>query len=197
MKKLSLILVLTAIFAISMIASSWASVVVCEPQPPNHPNKYWYKVNTVGGEGPLCNFHIKVYDCDTTHYSNWLQPPNWSHNLIADPSGKWAWVNWWANSPGDCIAEGVQFTFGFDNSSNAMWSHWVTTSDGNDNPLTGIIDKSENHPALPDGLGRRVHVPRFGPCVPTLSQWGMIILAILLMGSAVFMLRRRRKTVAT
>jgi hypothetical protein len=69
-------------------------VVVCEPQGganPVHPPVYWYDV-TVGPGHALHDFHVQVYDPDPANYTNWVEPPGWTHlyQQIEDTY----WVSW-------------------------------------------------------------------------------------------------------
>jgi hypothetical protein len=133
-------------------------VVVCEPQPPNHPNTYWYDV-TPGAFG-RCDFHVRVYDPNPANYTNPVMPANWVflvHKLL---NGEW-WASWWDPTT-DCQNAFFGLTrFGFTNSNPSTWGDWATTIGNNNDPYDWQIDTASHHTALPDGSGYRVHVPTF------------------------------------
>ena len=134
--------------------------VKCEPQGgavnPNHPPTYWYDVIPGGGTG-RCDFHVKVYDSILANYSNWVEPAGWQHTLHKVGSD-W-WVSWWDSTCSNAIFN--TFRFQFDNSSNAVWSDWVTSNSGTNNPTVGGVDSTANHTADSNGYGYHVHVPLY------------------------------------
>jgi hypothetical protein len=52
-------------------------------------------------------------------------------------------------------------------------------------------------PALIDDAMADIEDNFITPAIPTLSQWGMIVLAVLILASAVILLRKRRKALST
>ncbi len=138
-------------------------LVVCEPQGgnnPTHPNTYWYDV-TPAGYG-RCDFHVKVFDTDPSHYSGWVEPPTWQHALHKVGSD-W-WVSWWDPDCSDAIFS--KFRFQFNNPCPSTVSDWTTTIGASSDPFFWLVDRSSNHFGEADGYGYRVHVPYVGtpPC---------------------------------
>ncbi len=134
-----------------------SDTVKCEPQGgvnPTHPPTYWYDV-TPGGSGGRCDFHVKVFDSIAAHYTNWVEPAGWTH-AVHKVGSDW-WVSWW--SPGCTNAIFSTFRFQYDNQYQSVWSDWVTTQSGTNDPTLGGIDSTANHTTDPDGYGYRVHVP--------------------------------------
>ncbi|MBU1471945.1 MAG: hypothetical protein KJ723_14810 [candidate division Zixibacteria bacterium] len=145
--------------------------VVCEPQGdpnPTHPDTYWYDVTpTIFGR---CDFHVMVFDSVLSHYSNFVEPVNWTHQLHKVGN------DWWMSfcNPGCTDAIFATFRFSFDNPYASVWGHWRTTADpaGLCDPYVGVVDSSENHTADMDGYGYRVHVPYFeAPDVDTCTYY--------------------------
>ena len=131
--------------------------VKCEPQGmqnPNHPPTYWYDVTPGGGTG-RCDFHVKTFDSIAANYTNWVQPVGWTH-AVHKVGANW-WVSWW--DPTCTNAVYSTFRFRFDNSGSAVWSDWVTTNSGSNDPTIGGIDSTVNHATDLDGYGWHVHVP--------------------------------------
>ena len=162
-------------------------IVICEPQGQGttHPPNYWYEV-TPGAFG-RCDFHVRVLDSDSTHYTNVSKPfASWKFQ-IHQVGGEW-WASWW--DPGCTNAIFTTTTFSFDHIHPPVWSEWRTTTAGARDPKLDVVDSSSNHSGEVDGYGYRVHVP--ARTIPTLNEWGMIILVSLLALAAIVMLRRRR-----
>ncbi len=131
--------------------------VECEPQDgvnPSHPPTYWYDVTPGDGTG-RCDFHVLVFDSISSHYTNWVEPTGWSHQ-VHKVGSDW-WVSWW--SPGCTNPIYGTFRFSFDNPYNSVWSNWVTTNSGTSDPHTGVVDYTDNHADQIDGYGYHVHVP--------------------------------------
>ena len=130
--------------------------VVCEPQggdQPVHPPTYWYEVTEPG----FCDFHVRVFDPDPCHYSNWVSPAYWLHD-VHEVDGAW-WASWWDPS-GQCLYPVMDcFTFGFDNDSPSVWGDWTITIGNSPDPYDMVQDSSSNHTGEADGYGYRVHVP--------------------------------------
>jgi hypothetical protein len=163
-------------------------VVVCEPQGnpnPTHPNTYWYDV-TPGAFG-RCDFHVRVFDPDSTHYTNVVKPGLTWKFQIHKVGSEW-WASWW--DPGCTNAIFSTTRFSFDHTHPPVWSKWVTTIAGARDPSLDVIDTSDTHTGDVDGYGYRVHVPAVK--IPTLSEWGMIILSLLLATAAIVIIRKRR-----
>ena len=130
-------------------------VVVCEPQPPTHPNHYWYDV-TPGNFG-RCDFHVRVYDTDGLNYTNILKPAaTWQFAVHQLPNGEW-WASWWDPNCQNAIFQ--TFRFGFDNPHLSTWDGWTTTIGAVSDPYWDQIDNWMHHADEPDGFGYRVHVP--------------------------------------
>jgi hypothetical protein len=134
-------------------------IVVCEPQGvvnnPLHPPTYWYDV-TPGGNFGRCDFHVRVYDADATHYTNVIAPPTWKF-AVHQVGTEW-WASWWDPDCSDAIYG--TFRFQFDNPRPSAWGDWTTTVSSLSDPYAQVIDQSGNHTDKPDGYGYRVHVPR-------------------------------------
>lgn len=163
-------------------------VVVCEPQGdpnPTHPNVYWYDV-TPGGTFGRCDFHVRVFDPDSTHYTNVTLPAATWKFQVHQVGSEW-WASWW--DPGCSNAISSTFRFQFEHTHSPVWSDWVTTISGTRDPSLQVVDNSGNHSGETDGYGYRVHVP--GESIPTLSEWGLIILLTLLVLVAAVTIRRR------
>jgi hypothetical protein len=141
--------------------------VKCEPQGgqnPTHPGTYWYDVTPT--QFGRCDFHVEVFDSVLSHYSNFVDPPTWTHALHKT-GGKW-WISWW--DP-DCDNSGFgRFRFQFDNPNPAVWSDWRTTIAATKNPYDQVVDSSENHAVELDGYGYRVHVPK-DVIEPPTTKW--------------------------
>ena len=149
--------VYTVIDLAFVICPTTLDTVVCEPQGfqnPNHPPTYWYDVTPGGGTG-RCDFHVKVFDSIAANYSNWVQPAGWTH-AVHKVGSDW-WVSWW--DPTCTAAIFNTFRFQFDNPNPLVWSDWVTSNSGTNNPAVGAVDSTANHPGDPDGFGYYVHVP--------------------------------------
>lgn len=134
---------------------------MCEPQGggnPTHPSTYWYDV-TPGAFG-RCDFHVRVEDSIAGHYTNWVQPINWTRQL--HKVGNDWWVSWWNPGCGNAIFN--TFRFQFDNPNSSGWGDWTTTTSATNNPYTQVIDFSASHAAQSDGYGYRVHVPTMACC---------------------------------
>ncbi len=127
--------------------------VTCEPQPPNHPPTFWYRV--APGAFGRCDFHVKVSDPFAGNYSGWVEPAGWQHS-VHKVGDDW-WVSWW--NPGCANAIFSPFTFKFTNSGDAVWGDWTTTIDGSNDPYAQVIDSSGNHDDETNGYGYKVHVP--------------------------------------
>lgn len=164
-------------------------VVVCEPQGganPTHPNVYWYDV-TPGAFG-RCDFHVRVFDPDSTHYTAVSKPfPSWKFQLHKVGS-EW-WASWW--DPGCTNAIFGTFRFSFQHEHPPVWSKWVTTTSGTRDPTLNVEDSSDSHTGDVDGYGYRIHVP--ARTIPTLNEWGLIILLSILMLAAVFAIRHKKR----
>ncbi len=149
-------------FELTTIPQPPRDTVVCEPQGvvnnPFHPPTYWYDV-TVGGNFGRCDFHVRVYDTDTTLYTNVVAPPTWLFAVHQLPNGEW-WASWWDPDCDNPIWPGQTFRFQFDHRNPSTWGDWTTTISGTDDPYNQIVDLSGNHSSEPDGFGYRVHVPR-------------------------------------
>jgi hypothetical protein len=131
--------------------------VVCEPQGGNnpvHPPTYWYDVTPGGGTG-RCDFHVQTFDSVAGNYSNWVEPAGWLH-AVHKVGTQW-WVSWWDPTCTNAIYS--TFRFQFDNNNPSVWSDWVTTNSGTNDPNNGQVDSTANHAADPDGYGWHVHVP--------------------------------------
>lgn len=113
------------------------------------PTNYFYHVNfPSGGAVQVSRIDIGTDDPDITHYSGWIEPPGWSHQIIAAPAG-------WQHRPG-CKVHGVtttpvgdcpfiirwtptpptppatsSFTLGFDISRAAHETTWKSSVFGN------------------------------------------------------------------
>jgi len=135
--------------------------VVCEPQGganPTHPPTYWYDV-TPGDTIGLCDFHVKVEDQYISHYSNWVEPTDWTH-ILHQVGGDW-WLSWYNPGCTNPIMPGNTFRFQFDNPNPSVWNEWRTTISGAADPTDQVVDSSDNHSAVPNGYGYLVHVPSF------------------------------------
>ena len=137
-----------------------ADSVVCEPQGggnPSHPSTYWYDVTPSGSR---CDFHVRVYDRDPTHYSNFVSPAaSWAFEFFH--SGDELWITWRDAQCLNPLTPGHTYRFQFDNVSPATWGDWATSYPGAPNPYSPmLVDSSWSHQAQTDGLGFRVHVPR-------------------------------------
>jgi len=137
--------------------------VVCEPQPPNHPNTYWYDV-TPGAFG-RCDFHVRVYDPNPANYTGWqmIPPPaaaTWQH-LVHQVGNEW-WVSWYDPNCDNAIFGPNPTRFQFTNPNAAVWGDWRTTIGMKADPYdVWNIDNSGHHTTEADGYGYRVHVPTF------------------------------------
>ncbi len=141
----------------SGLSTAPEDLVVCEYQAggqPPHPGAYWYDVTPVQ---PRRDFHVRVYDDDSSHYSGWQEPPGWVHTLH-QVGCEW-WVSWYAPSAADTLAPFNLYRFQFTNQSEKAWSRWTTTNSGSSNPHVSVADSTEAHVAQ-DGYGKRVHVPK-------------------------------------
>jgi hypothetical protein len=133
--------------------------VVCEPQPPNHPNTYWYDV-TPGAFG-RCDFHVRVYDPVAAHYTNPSLPAATWQFLVHQVGTEW-WASWWDPNCTNAIFAPNTFRFQFTNPNDAVWGDWRTTIGNVSDPYTiWNIDNSGHHTGDLDGYGYRVHVPTF------------------------------------
>jgi hypothetical protein len=135
-----------------------ADHVVCEYEygnEPAHPDTYWYDVTSMG---PRRDFHVQVFDDDPSHYSGWVEPPNWSHTLH-QVGCDW-WVSWYASSAADTLSRLEGFRFQFVNESEKTWGKWTTTRSGTADPDSMLADSSDTHGAQSDGKGGKVHVPK-------------------------------------
>ena len=166
--------------------------VVCEPQGASpHPPTYWYDV-TPGAFG-RCDFHVLVFDPNPGNYTNPSLPFGTWQFAVHQVGNDW-WASWW--DPGCVNAIFGLFRFQFTNPNQSTWGEWTTTIDGTWNPYAQVIDVSAAHAGEPDGYGYRVHVPAHfeeaGP-IPTVSEWGLIVMTLLLLtvGTVVFGRRRR------
>ncbi len=137
--------------------------VVCEPQPPNHPNTYWYDV-TPGAFG-RCDFHVRVYDPNPANYTGWqmIPPPataTWQH-LVHQVGNEW-WVSWFDPNCQNAIFGPNPTRFQFTNPNAAVWGDWRTTIGMQADPYdVWNTDNSGHHAGDLDGYGYRVHVPTF------------------------------------
>jgi hypothetical protein len=191
MKRLMLLFILL-VFVVPVIGVqaqfAGTDVVVCEPQGganPTHPNVYWYDV-TPGSAG-RCDFHVRVFDTDSTHYTAVSKPaPSWQF-AVHKVGSEW-WASWW--DPGCTNAIFTTFRFQFTNTSPSTWSQWKTSISGTSNPYSQTADSTGAHVGDTDGFGRRVHVPISD--IPTLSEWGVIILCMLMIATAVVIFKKRR-----
>jgi hypothetical protein len=89
------------------------------------------------------------------YYQNVTAPAGWSHGL--HKAGSDWWYSWWDPTGTNPLAG--TFRFKFDNINKSVWSDWVTTSAGSNDPTAGVVDMTGNHATDPDGYGYRVHVP--------------------------------------
>jgi len=151
---------------------SWPTSAVCEPQGgenPTHPPTYWYDV-TVGFPEPfvIYNFHVQVFDPNIGNYTNWVQPPGWTHPQEVQQIGDELWISWCGT--GDEPLFGG-FRFQFDNPNASEWAHWVVA--GVCDPTGPIVASSHQHADEPDGYGYRVHAPLPGTPVEH-TTWGTL-----------------------
>jgi hypothetical protein len=136
-------------------------LVTCEPQGtagnPTHPPTYWYDVTP--GTVPLHDFCVQVYDADFANYSAIVSPPGWAHAPFILRADDKYWFRWCDPGLDNPLAVGDTFRFQFDNDGPALWARWVTTNDGLCDPLSGIVDHSDEHNSEPNGFGYLVHSP--------------------------------------
>jgi hypothetical protein len=149
-------------------------VVVCEPQGapgnPTHPPTYWYDVTP--GSVPLHDFHVEVFDANFANYTP-VDPPGWTHYSSIQSIGGKLWFTWCDPELDNGIPIGTTQRFQFDHLGLSDWASWVTTDDGLCNPLTGVIDTSDEHTSDPNGFGYLVHAPT--PYNPVEAKsWGNI-----------------------
>jgi hypothetical protein len=149
-------------------------VVVCEPQGganPTHPPTYWYDVTP--GSADLHDFHVEVYDPNFANYTNIVAPSGWTWlPYILNAGGK-LWFCWCDPELDDPLPVGTTFRFQFDHPGFSDWASWVTTNDGMCDPLTGIVDSSDEHMDEEPGYGYLVHSPLPYSAVEP-SSWGNI-----------------------
>ena len=133
--------------------------VVCEPQPPNHPNTYWYDVTP--GDFGRCDFHVRVYDPNPANYTNPSLPAATWQFLVHQVGTEW-WASWWDPGCTNAIFGPNATRFQFTNPNASVWGDWRTTIGGNSDPYdVWNIDHSGHHTAETDGYGYHVHVPTF------------------------------------
>ncbi len=136
--------------------------VVCEPQGglnPAHPPTYWYDLTPDPTFG-ICDFHVRVFDDDPTHYSFAVPPAGWLFT-VHRPDGINAWASWWNPGCTNALFAPATFRFQFNHDGAAAWGQWRTTFAGTSNPdAAEIKDRSEHHAGQPDGSGARVHGPQ-------------------------------------
>jgi hypothetical protein len=150
----------SALHALSPEDPPGLDTVVCEPRGganPNHPSTYWYDV-TPGDANGRCDFHVRVYDPDTAHYScppAWLPAATWQF-VVHQVGSEW-WASWWDPNCVNPITG--PFRFQFTNSSPRAWGDWRVTIGASANPHVWAKDFSGTHFMQPDGYGFRVHVP--------------------------------------
>ena len=136
--------------------------VRCEPQAPGspmHPPTYWYDCHPSYYQlAPY--FAVRVFDSDTTNYTNWVQPEGFVHSF--EYEGDELWVTWrdtaWYPGPARSALR-----FQFDNPNSAGWGGWR---------FGGMT--SEDFTWKPDGYGFRVHVPEGSTGLEEISTWGTI-----------------------
>jgi hypothetical protein len=155
------------------------SYIYCEPQGgenPTHPPTYWYFGDLQvcpGEEGPLYGFHVQTYDPNPANYTNWVEPEGYTH-MVHQADGS-TWVTWCTDDMDAWIA-GDRW-FAFDNPSSPDWGEWVLsnwTARCSPSWSGGAASSWDgNHNTLPDGYGRRVHVPTF-PTPVEETSWGTI-----------------------
>ena len=142
-------------FVLTTQPQQTVDLVVCEPQPPSHPPRYWYQI-TPDYQTGRCDFHVRVFDPNPASYTNVVMPPNWVFAVHQVAAAEW-WASWW--SPGCADPMSVSFVCGFDNPNGNVWGDWTTTTDGSADPHARIVDQSGNHAGEPNGSGYLVHVP--------------------------------------
>jgi hypothetical protein len=131
------------------------AVVVCEPQPANHPPTYWYDADPTA-RGGFCDFHVRVFDTNPAHYTSPVVPPYWTFS-VHQVGSQW-WASWWDTTPCQHAVFDT-FRFQFNNPTHSAWGDWTATWSRSNQPYSAIFDASWHHAAEADGHGYRVHVP--------------------------------------
>ena len=154
--------------------------VTCEPQGgdnPTHPVTYWYDVASgYGGDpyGPCFSFHVQVFDPDIGNYTNWVEPPTWTHADTLTLVGDEYWVSWSTDDGVGLFCNGWH-RFGFDNANESEWGMWTLSSGSSADPYASTLWASWSFGEACDGYGRLVHSPSAATAVPVESgSWGTI-----------------------
>ena len=197
------ILVVT-LFACAVASPAFAQTVACDGSestgtgvtscPGTDPHKYAYPVTGTG----IVVLQIGTDDCNPANYSNWCEPPDWTHAIqnisaITDfkkktphgvvsggKTGVCPCIIAWSGPP---IAA---WTFGFDHTSKQ--SHDVGWN------LLGAPGASENWGApVGNGVGP-VHAPWSGEGrdIPAVSEWGLAVMVLLVLAAGTMVIRRAR-----
>ena len=146
--------------------------------------RYAYSVVPAG----VTQVHVGTDDCDDANYTNWCEPAGWTHILLPvslkgssakTPHGDTNLGG--LSTPTACIVEWkgpatVTFDadFGFDNDQTSRDVGWLTFI-----PTVSLVTENFGAP-VGEGVGP-VHGPRkplgFGAIIiPTVSEWGLIVL---------------------
>ena len=158
------------------------------------PHKYAYP--TTGNQ--FTELIIGTEDCEGTHYSNWCDPPEWRHEVLKTgdlqhfsektphgqvspgPDGNCPCVIRWWGPPID------SWIFGYDNKSPSHDVGWSLTD------LSGKTVEDWMQ-AVGEGAGP-VHAPDWPARtdIPTVSEWGLAVMALLVLVAGSRVLLRRR-----
>ena len=158
------------------------------------PRAYVYQANVLL---PETQIYFPTHDPAVANYTNICAPAGWSFTIVTNTPGLQEWVPKTAHgiiSPGPGAScpylmywtgpamVGI-FEVGFDHASPSHDTEWWLIDNGMTAAWTGPVGT---------GVGP-VHGPLEAIEIPTLSEYGMILLGLLLVaGGALFLVRRRR-----
>ena len=145
-------------------------------------NRYAYNVTPTTSE--INVFSIQVGDQVSSNYFNFQQPDGWSHKIV-NRDGAWYLI--FHLFEGSSLPSGQTSQFGFDNlSSEYSCFDWELKCDES---CDFDVDNSSAHP---DTCG--VYAPgRY--TIPSLTEWGLIIFGVVLIGFITYVFLRRRKAI--
>ncbi len=159
---------------------------------------YAYPVTAVASD--IETIQIGTDDCQAFNYTNICMPAGWTFNVIPNsstcdtvktahgdptngtPSDTCGCAIQFTKGGGTPIAAGASFIFGFDNSKPSHDVSWKAVD------LGGAGSTSEMF-GMPSGNGvGPVHGPTKASPIPTVSEWGMaaMVLLVLVTGTVVF-----------
>lgn len=124
------------------------------------------------------DFHVITDDGNSANYVDYERPTGWSAGIATAGDGK-KWISFYGSTE-----QSADFTFkvtykGTNKIKGA--ARWRITNDGNESPDDGI-----------DTSGSNAHSPT--AAIPTLTEWGMIIFGVVLLGFITWVFLRRRRT---